>query len=102
MNQKNKVRTMTIDGEVKVGDFLQRIRFPLEKSSSIALPTTLETLSLIHGCVLRAIPYENLSVYHPELRKDLPPLPKKPIKIDLHSIYKKIVIQGRGGFCIEM
>lgn len=54
-------------------------------------PATLAGLKAVHRAHLLAIPYENLDV---QLRR--------PVTIERPAIYKKIVEQGRGGWCYEM
>jgi N-hydroxyarylamine O-acetyltransferase len=54
-------------------------------------PVSLAGLRAVHRAHLLAIPYENLDV---QLRR--------PVTIERPAIYKKIVEQGRGGWCYEM
>ncbi|MBA2753664.1 MAG: arylamine N-acetyltransferase [Chloroflexia bacterium] len=49
---------------------------------------TLAALSLAH---LRTVPFENLDVFH-----------RVPIRLDLDSVYHKVVERRRGGFCYEL
>lgn len=51
---------------------------------------SLETLIGIHQAHTRSIPFENLN-----------PLLGLPVTLDINSIYNKIVLQGRGGYCFE-
>ncbi|XP_054856762.1 arylamine N-acetyltransferase, pineal gland isozyme NAT-3-like [Eublepharis macularius] len=50
----------------------------------------LETLTAVLQCHIRSVPYENLSVHCGEA-----------ITLDLDTIYKKIVKNHRGGWCLE-
>ena len=51
---------------------------------------TLATLRAIHLRHAQAIPFENLN-----------PLLKRPVRLDPPSLYQKLVIDGRGGYCFE-
>lgn len=51
----------------------------------------LETLSRLHILHMTKIPFENFDV-----------LFGKPPKLDLPSIFKKLVVKKRGGYCFEM
>ncbi|KAI8832887.1 hypothetical protein BC829DRAFT_437367 [Chytridium lagenaria] len=91
--------------------FLQRINYPLPQSSSLP-PPTLDTLFTLHKCIQTTIPYENFSVFHPPTwslksgwfdKADGPSLREtRPIRIDVKSVYKKMVERRRGGFCLEI
>jgi|LakMenEpi03Aug12_release.lakeMendotaPanAssembly.Ray.scaffolds.fasta_scaffold272874_2 N-hydroxyarylamine O-acetyltransferase len=48
-------------------------------------------LNLIHEHHVFSIPFENLSIFLDE-----------PIKIDLESLYEKLIINQRGGYCYEI
>jgi N-hydroxyarylamine O-acetyltransferase len=50
-----------------------------------------ETFRAVHRCQGIAIPYENLDVYL-----------ERPVEHDIESIFEKIVIKGRGGWCYEL
>ncbi|MBX3445381.1 MAG: arylamine N-acetyltransferase [Parvibaculaceae bacterium] len=52
---------------------------------------TLDTLKAIHYAHALSIPFENLDV-----------LAKRPINLDLASLQKKLVADGRGGYCFEV
>lgn len=51
---------------------------------------SLETLAGIHRAHTQSIPFENLN-----------PLLGLPVALDIQSIYDKIVVHGRGGYCFE-
>lgn len=51
----------------------------------------LEKLRLVHFKHITNIPFENLDVYN-----------KKTIAVDPDSVYEKLVINKRGGYCFEM
>ena len=51
---------------------------------------TLPALRAIHLRHAQAIPFENLN-----------PLLKRPVRLDPQSLYQKLVIDGRGGYCFE-
>ncbi len=51
----------------------------------------LATLTLLQRQHLRNVPFENLDIHW-----------KRPIVLDTERFYKKIVIDGRGGFCYEL
>ena len=65
--------------------YLEYINVPLN------LPLNLSTLALIQINHLKYIPFENLDV-----------VDRKNILIDIDSIYNKIIINKRGGYCFEM
>jgi N-hydroxyarylamine O-acetyltransferase len=52
--------------------------------------STLEALSGLHLAHTRAIPFENLN-----------PLLGRPVRLDLESLGRKLVHEGRGGYCFE-
>jgi N-hydroxyarylamine O-acetyltransferase len=51
----------------------------------------LDTLRTLHRCHLLAIPYENLDVQL-----------GVPVSLDIDAIFRKLVLQRRGGWCYEM
>lgn len=55
------------------------------------LTADLQTLSHLQVAHMRAVPFENLSVYY-----------KEPILLDEKWLYEKIVNRRRGGFCYEL
>jgi N-hydroxyarylamine O-acetyltransferase len=64
--------------------YLDRIRY-----SGARLPTV-ETLAAIHLHHAQAIPFENLN-----------PLLGRPVPLDIDSLQRKMVRDGRGGYCYE-
>jgi N-hydroxyarylamine O-acetyltransferase len=80
----------------QVQQYLHRIAFPgfEQHPSSTPLPEpTADTLVALHRRHCLTIPFENLSLVDPRL---LGPLP-----IDDDSLYNKMVLQQRGGWCFE-
>jgi N-hydroxyarylamine O-acetyltransferase len=71
-------------------DLLKRISFPIDSDTNLP-PPTLETLRVFHRFFQTSIPYENLSVFIDE-----------PIRVDIDSVFQKLVERRRGGICIEM
>jgi N-hydroxyarylamine O-acetyltransferase len=65
--------------------YLQRIGFNGTPRPDV------ETLRELHRCHLLAIPYENLDVQL-----------GVPVSIDIDAIYRKLVLNRRGGWCYEM
>ncbi len=65
--------------------YLERIGYSGSASPTLALLQELQTL---HVC---AVPYENLDI-----------LLNRPLSLELADIYKKVVEQGRGGYCFEL
>lgn len=51
---------------------------------------TLETLKKIHRHHAQSIPFENLN-----------PFLRIPVDLNIHSLYKKLVLNRRGGYCFE-
>lgn len=56
-----------------------------------SLQPTLETLRALHEAHLLAVPFENLNIHL-----------GRPIKLDQHALFTKIVLERRGGFCYEL
>lgn len=50
-----------------------------------------EKLRMVHYKHITSIPFENLDVYN-----------KKTISVDPDSVYEKLVVKNRGGYCFEM
>ncbi len=65
--------------------YLERIKY------EGSLEVSYETLYGIHVSHALSIPFENLDVYN-----------KKPILLDKETLFRKIVENGRGGYCFEM
>lgn len=70
---------------MNIQDYLSRIQFNGE------LDTTQETLHTLQLSHLKAIPFENLDISL-----------KREIKLDMESLWEKIIIKKRGGFCYEL
>jgi N-hydroxyarylamine O-acetyltransferase len=70
---------------VNAKDYLVRINFSEQVRTD---SKTLHALQLAH---MRAIPFENLDIR----------LGRK-IKLDLPSLWQKVIVDGRGGFCYEL
>ena len=68
-----------------INAYLQRIDYTGSRSATVQ---TLRQLQLAH---LMAIPFENLSIHADE-----------PIVLTNESLFDKIVVQRRGGFCYEL
>jgi N-hydroxyarylamine O-acetyltransferase len=71
---------------MKTQDYLDRINF-----SSDNISPTLENLKQLQKQHLLTVPFENLDIHW-----------GRPINLDLHSFYKKVVEKRRGGFCYEL
>jgi N-hydroxyarylamine O-acetyltransferase len=68
-----------------VARYLERIHYTDPVKPDVE---TLYRLQLVH---MKAVPFENLDIGL-----------KRPIKIDKESIWEKLIIQKRGGFCYEL
>ncbi len=64
--------------------YFRRIGFTGELAATIG---TLRSIHLLHA---KTIPFENLN-----------PLLRIPVQLDIDSIYQKLVVDGRGGYCFE-
>jgi len=51
----------------------------------------IETLRRLHRAHLLSVPFENLDIHW-----------KRPIALDVDLFYRKVVVEGRGGFCYEL
>jgi N-hydroxyarylamine O-acetyltransferase len=71
--------------EPDLKQYLERIGFDGETKPDLA------TLKAVHRAHVLAIPYENLDVYL-----------ERPVDQDITRIFRKIVHEGRGGWCYEM
>ncbi|MEM9896453.1 MAG: arylamine N-acetyltransferase [Bacteroidota bacterium] len=80
IRKRRKPRTQNID----VHAYLERIGLKQEQPSFAFLKKLIK-----HH--LLAIPFENLDIHY-----------GKKILLDYNAIYKKVVLQGRGGFCYEL
>ena len=65
--------------------YLKRLNFKGETKANLAVLSELQSLHLLN------IPFENLDIHI-----------GKRIELDISKIYKKIVENGRGGFCYEL
>src|SRR5262249_17236173 len=52
---------------------------------------TLDTLRALHRAHLRAVPFENLDIHL-----------GRPIVLEERALFRKVVGEGRGGFCYEL
>lgn len=69
--------------------YLHHISFPLP----LSFPRNEETLALLHGLQISAIPYENLSLHYNQRHIN---------DIDPQALFEKFVsLRGRGGYCFE-
>lgn len=84
--------------------YLDRLSLPVDTSAPAAPqlpPPTLETLTKLHILHVTKVPFENLSIHQPELRKvDLDE--RRGLKIDTAHVLNKIVKRRRGGYCFEL
>ncbi|MDP5274767.1 arylamine N-acetyltransferase family protein [Chengkuizengella axinellae] len=71
---------------MNVNDYLKRIKLPSSRTGD-----AFEDLKKMQIQHLYHVPFENLDVVN-----------KVPIELDLTRIYKKIVLNQRGGFCYEI
>ena len=67
-----------------IGPYLQRVGY------AGALSATLETLRQLQFAHAQRIPFENLDI-----------LLGRPVLLDHESIWNKLVVNGRGGYCFE-
>jgi Arylamine N-acetyltransferase len=51
----------------------------------------LDTLKALNSCHVKTVPYENLDI-----------LAKKDLRLDIPSLYDKVVVRRRGGYCFEV
>lgn len=75
---------MTEDFALDLAAYFKRIQYP-----GPAAPT-LETLQALHLAHATHIPFENLDV-----------LLRRPIRLDVPSVFAKLVTNKRGGYCFE-
>jgi arylamine N-acetyltransferase len=71
----------------QVDNYLERIKLPRKQSPDLVY---LDELIRAH---LATIPYENLSIHYSETHS---------IKLDVPSLFTKIVGKGHGGYCMEL
>ncbi len=70
---------------MKLDNYLRRIDYRQIPQNN------LQTLNQLHKKHVFAIPFEDLDIYL-----------KKPLKINTKSLYQKIIVEKRGGFCYEL
>lgn len=70
---------------MKLDNYLHRINYRQSPQNN------LQTLNELHRKHVFAIPFEDLDIHL-----------KKPLKIDVASLYEKIIVEKRGGFCYEL
>lgn len=75
---------LSVADEANLEAYLRRINY----AGSIA--ATLETLQAIQRLHLTAIPFENLD-----------PLMERPVRLQLSDIEQKLLLERRGGYCLE-
>jgi N-hydroxyarylamine O-acetyltransferase len=73
-----------VSDEANLDAYLRRINY----SGSIA--PTLETLQAVHRLHVSTIPFENLD-----------PLMELPVRLQLSDIEQKLLLERRGGYCLE-
>ena len=66
-------------------EYLDRIKFKKEIGINV------ETLVELHSCHVLSIPFEDLDIHL-----------NRPIKLSSESIFEKVVVNHRGGFCYEL
>lgn len=71
--------------ELSADKYLERIGW----GGSVKLDE--ETLYQVHEAHSYAVPYENLEI-----------MDRKPLTLDVESLYNKIVVRRRGGYCFEV
>ncbi|MBO0994117.1 arylamine N-acetyltransferase [Bacillus sp. SD088] len=76
---------MRMQEKLNVKAYLERIGY------KGILDTSAQTLAKLQENHLHTVPYENLDI-----------LQKIPLSLDIADLYKKIVIQRRGGYCFEL
>ncbi|KAL6756524.1 hypothetical protein V8C86DRAFT_2647081 [Haematococcus lacustris] len=81
----------------QIWTYLQRIRFPL--TDRLPRPD-LTTLNLVHDLHTRFVVFENLSLLVPSWRSL--DCTVAGLKLDVPSLYTKLVKRGRGGYCFEV
>jgi N-hydroxyarylamine O-acetyltransferase len=73
-----------VSDEANLDAYLKRINY----AGSIA--PTLETLEMVHRVHVATIPFENLN-----------PLMELPVRLQLSDLEQKLLIERRGGYCLE-
>ncbi|KAI8467987.1 MAG: hypothetical protein J3K34DRAFT_428644 [Monoraphidium minutum] len=88
---------MDLNSPACVPQYLMRVKFPGFEDAAAAAPLpppTVETLTALHRGHTLHISFENLSLSHPKL--------KAPVPNDIESLWDKLVLRRRGGWCYEM
>src|SRR6478609_9602607 len=70
---------------MEIEKYLQRIGY------DGSIQPTIELLQVLQKRHLLSVPFENLDIHY-----------KVPIQLDLETIFEKVVIKKRGGFCYEL
>src|SRR4030095_16487825 len=70
---------------MEVEKYLQRLGY------NGSIQPTIELLQVLQKRHLLNVPFENLDIHY-----------KVPIQLDLETIFEKVVIKKRGGFCYEL
>lgn len=75
----------------QIDQFLHHIQLPEDLHHA---PPSPELLRELHVHMLSAVPYDNLSIHYS---------PAHTVDIDPQSVFRKIVLdgRGRGGYCME-
>lgn len=70
---------------MKLEEYLNRIKY------GGYIKNNRETLKELHKCHVLSVPFEDLDIHL-----------NRPINLDLESIYEKVILKNRGGFCYEL
>jgi N-hydroxyarylamine O-acetyltransferase len=81
---QNHTGTLPMSHTVNLDNYFARIGYEGPRAA------TLDVLRALHRLHPRAIPFENLN-----------PLTRRPVKLDLDSVERKLVTDRRGGYCFE-
>lgn len=76
----------------QVEQYFAHIGLPMRDLLMRNAQSDLETLSIIQAHHLSRIPYENLELHYSKAPQ---------ISLDVTDIYRKFVVVGRGGYCME-
>lgn len=68
-----------------INQYFNRIKYNGDKKVS------LENLTNLHKCHLFCVPFEDLDIHN-----------NTPIRLNIESIFKKVIIKKRGGYCYEL
>lgn len=83
-NEKSINTSINPEEKFVVDGYFKRIGYNGDRS------VTVETLRQIHKLHAQAIPFENLN-----------PFLRIPVSLDIHDLYRKLVLCKRGGYCFE-